>query len=188
MISDSKRCAPSTAVVTGQSSVQPRKSRLTRYPSASTRRNAMMMPPSSRSQAIGSSGSGWQGDTVTRVFQHFASHAGRQELSAWFFLPARARVNLQKSLSYVSPCHPEAGYFRIKSQRLTVQKSVTYDAKVRDLRPVIPWLTNRNPIIKPLKIKQARHLEVIPSKACKRAYKHQSKENLWKSMSNCEQV
>ena len=88
----------------------------------------------------------------------------------------------------MSPCHPEAGYFRIKSQRLTVQKSVTYDAKVRDLRSVIPWLTNRNPIIKPLKIKQARHLEVIPSKACKRAYKHQSKENLWKSMSNCEQV
>ena len=88
----------------------------------------------------------------------------------------------------MSPCHPEAGYFRIKSQRLTVQKSGTYDAKVRHLRPVIPWLTNRNPIIKPLKIKQARHLEVIPSKACKRAYKHQSKENLWKSMSNCEQV
>ena len=125
---------------------------------------------------------------MTLVFQLFASHAGRQELSAWFFLPARARVNLQKSLSYVSPCHPEAGYFRIKSQRLTVQKSVTYDAKVRDLRPVTPWFTNRNPIIKPLKIKQARHLEVIPSKACKRAYKHQSKENLWKSMSNCEQV
>ena len=88
----------------------------------------------------------------------------------------------------MSPCHPEAGYFRIKSQRLTVQKSGTYDAKVRHLRPVIPWLTNRNPIIKPLKIKQARHLEVIPNKACKRAYKHQSKENLWKSMSNCEQV
>ena len=110
----------------------------------------------------------------------------------------------------MSPCHPEAGYFRIKSQRLTVQKSVTYgakvshlrrksqslttqksvtyDAKVSHLRPVIPWLTNRNPIIKPLKIKQARHLEVIPSKSCKRAYKHQSKENLWKSMSNCEQV
>ena len=59
-----------------------------------------------------------------------------------------------------------------------MQKSGTYDAKVRDLRPVIPWLTNRNPIIKPLKIKQARHLEVIPSKAYKRAYKHQSKENL----------
>ncbi len=65
---------------------------------------------------------------------------------------------------------------------------VTYDAKVRDLRPVIPWLKNRYQIIKPLKIKHASHLEGIPSKACKRAYKHQSKENLWKSMSNCEQV
>ena len=75
-------------------------------------------------------------------------------------------------------CHSKAGYFRNGNQRLTVQKSVTYDAKVRHLRPVIPWLTNRNPIIKPLKIKQARHVEVIPSKACKRAYKHQSKENL----------
>lgn len=59
-----------------------------------------------------------------------------------------------------------------------MQKSGTYDAKVRDLRPVTPWFTNRNPIIKPLKIKQARHLEVMPSEACKRAYKHQSKENL----------
>ena len=77
------------------------------------------------------------GDTMTLVFQLFASHAGRQELSAWFFLPARARVNLQKSLSPVSPCHPETGYFRIKTQRLTMQKSVTYDAKVRDLRSVI---------------------------------------------------
>ena len=79
---------------------------------------------------------------MTLVFQLFASHAGRQELSAWFFLPARARVNLQKSLSPVSPCHPKAGYFRIKTQRLTVQKSVTYEAKVRDLRRVIHWLTD----------------------------------------------
>ena len=140
MISDSKRCAPSTAVVTGQSSVQPRKSRLTRYPSASTRHNAMMMPPSSRSSKPSvPSGSGWQGDTVTRVFQHFASHAGRQELSAWFFLPARARVNLQNSLSPLSPCHPEASYFRNGNQRLMVQKSETYGSKVRDLR----WKSQR---------------------------------------------
>ena len=79
---------------------------------------------------------------MTLVFQLFASHAGRQELSAWFFLPARARVNLQKSLSPVSPCHPKGGYFRIKTQRLTMQKSVTYEAKVRDLRRVIHWLTD----------------------------------------------
>ena len=85
----------------------------------------------------------WQGDRVTRVFQLFASHAGRQEKSGRKFLPARARVNLQKSLSPVSPCHPEAGYLRCKSQLLAMQKSVTYDAKVRDLRPVIHWLTKR---------------------------------------------
>lgn len=85
----------------------------------------------------------------------------------------------------MSPCHPEAGYFRIKSQRLTVQKSVTYDAKVSHLRPVILWLTNRNPIIKPLKIKQAWHLEVIPSKACKRAYKQPEQRE---SMKKYEQV
>ena len=90
----------------------------------------------------------------------------------------------QKSKTYGA----KVRHLRRKSQALTTQKSGTYDAKVRHLRPVIPWLTNRNPIIKPLKIKQAWHLEVIPSKACKRAYKHQSKENLWKSMSNCEQV
>ena len=75
------------------------------------------------------------GDTMTLVFQLFASHAGRQELSAWFFLPARARVNLQKSLSPVSPCHPEAVTsesklkdLRCKSQSLTMQKSGTYAA------------------------------------------------------------
>ena len=73
------------------------------------------------------------GDTMTLVFQLFASHAGRQEKSGRKFLPARARVNLQNSLSPVSPCHPEVGCFRDGNQRLTMQKSVTYDMKVRDL-------------------------------------------------------
>ena len=78
---------------------------------------------------------------MTLVFQHFASHAGRQEKSGRKFLPARARVNLQKSLSPVSPCHPEAvayevkvSYLRYKSQLLAMQKSVTYDTKVSYLR------------------------------------------------------
>ena len=83
------------------------------------------------------------GDTMTLVFQLFASHAGRQEKSGRKFLPARARVNLQNSLSPLSPCHPEVGCFRDGNQRLTMQKSVTYDMKVRDLRPVIHWLTKR---------------------------------------------
>ena len=78
---------------------------------------------------------------MTLVFQLFASHAGRQEKSGRKFLPARARVNLQKSLSPVSPCHPEAGayevkvsYLRYKSQLLTIRKSVTCDAKDSYLR------------------------------------------------------
>ena len=71
---------------------------------------------------------------MTLVFQHFASHAGRQEKSGRKFLPARARVNLQNSLSPLSPCHPEAGYLRCKSQLLAMQKSVTYDTKVSYLR------------------------------------------------------
>ena len=130
----------------------------------------------------------WHDDTSFSTFRLARGQAGTFGL----IFPACPRESKSSEITVISvtlsPCHPEAGYSRIKSQRLTVQKSVTYDAKVRDLRPVILWLTNRNPIIKPLKIKQARHLEVIPSKACKRAYKHQSKENLWKSMSNCEQV
>ena len=83
------------------------------------------------------------GDTMTLVFQLFASHAGRQEKSGRKFLPARARVNLQNSLSPLSPCHPEVGCFRDGNQRLTMQKSVTCDMKVRDLRPVIHWFTKR---------------------------------------------
>lgn len=37
------------------------------------------------------------------------------------------------SLSPLSPCHPEVGCFRDGNQRLTMQKSVTYDMKIRDL-------------------------------------------------------
>ena len=88
---------------------------------------------------------------MTLVFQLFASHAGRQEKSGRKFLPARARVNLQKSLSPVSPCHPEAGayevkvsYLRCESQLLTIRKSVTCDAKVSYLRCESQRLTPRN--------------------------------------------
>ena len=124
----------------------------------------------------------WHDDRVTLVFQLFASHAGRQEKSGRKFLPARARVNLQKSLSPVSPCHPEAGSLRCKSQLLTMQKSVTYDAKVSYLRyesqglmmqksvtcdakvsylrPVIHWLTTRITSVNSFKIKQAMEIEV----------------------------
>ena len=124
----------------------------------------------------------WHGDRVTRVFQHFASHAGRQEKSGRKFLPARARVNLQNSLSPLSPCHPEVGCFLDGNLRLTMQKSVTCDMKVRDLRyeslglmmqksvtcdakvsylrPVIHWLTTRITSVNSFKIKQAMEIEV----------------------------
>ena len=78
---------------------------------------------------------------MTLVFQLFASHAGRQEKSGRKFLPARARVNLQKSLSPVSSVilkpvvyEVKVSYLRCKSQLLAMQKSVTYDAKVSYLR------------------------------------------------------
>ena len=118
---------------------------------------------------------------MTLVFQLFASHAGRQEKSGRKFLPARARVNLQKSLSLVSPCHPEAGayevkvsylrcesqlltmqksvtcevkvsYLRCKSQLLTIRKLVACDAKVSYLRPEIHWLTKRITSVRYLRI------------------------------------
>ena len=125
----------------------------------------------------------WHDDRVTLVFQLFASHAGRQEKSGRKFLPARARVNLQKSLSPVSPCHPEAGYLRCKSQLLAIRKlvtcdtkvcylryeslllairkSVTCDTKVSYLRPVIHWLTTRITSVNSFKIKQA--MEILAS-------------------------
>ena len=78
---------------------------------------------------------------MTLVFQLFASHAGRQEKSGRKFLPARARVNLQKSLSPVSSVilkpvvyEVKVSYLRCKSLLLAMQKSVTCDAKVSYLR------------------------------------------------------
>ena len=120
----------------------------------------------------------WHDDTSFSTFRLARGQAGTFGL----IFPACPRESKSSEITVISVA------LSSRSRLLPNQKSKTYGAKVRDLRPVIPWLTNRNPIIKPLKIKQARHLEVIPSKACKRAYKHQSKENLWKSMSNCEQV
>ena len=120
----------------------------------------------------------WHDDTSFSTFRLARGQAGTFGL----IFPACPRESKSSEITVISVT------LSSRSRLLPNQKSKTYDAKVRHLRPVIPWLTNRNPIIKPLKIKQARHLEVIPSKACKRAYKHQSKENLWKSMSNCEQV
>ena len=100
---------------------------------------------------------------MTLVFQHFASHAGRQEKSGRKFLPARARVNLQKSLSPVSPCHSEAdayvvkvSYLRCKSQLLTIRKSVTYDTKVSYLRCESQLLTMQKSVTCDAKVSYLR--------------------------------
>ena len=45
-----------------------------------------------------------------------------------------ATVSRVLNKSPLSPCHPEASYFRNGSQRLTVQKTETYGSKARDLR------------------------------------------------------
>ena len=101
---------------------------------------------------------------MTLVFQLFASHAGRQEKSGRKFLPARARVNLQKSLSPVSPCHPEAGayevkvcYLRYESQLLAVRKSVACDAKVSYLRYESQLLTVRKSVTCDAKVSYLRY-------------------------------
>ena len=152
MISDSKRCAPSTAVVTGQSSVQPRKSRLTRYPSASTRRNAMMMPPSSRSSkpsvhpVQGDRVTRWHGDTSFSTFRLARGQAGtfglifpacpRESKSSEFpvtpvtLSPRSQLLPKRKPRTYGAKVRD----LWFKSQRLTMQKPETYDEKVRDLR------------------------------------------------------
>ena len=56
--------------------------------------------------------------------------------------------------------HPEVGYLRCESQLLTIRKSVTCDAKVSYLRPVIHWLTTRITSVNSFKIKQAMEIEV----------------------------
>ena len=115
-------------------------------------------------QAFSAQCSRWHGDRVTRVFQHFASHAGRQEKSGRKFLPARARVNLQNSLSPLSPCHPEAdayvvkvSYLRCKSQLLTMRKSVTYDTKVSYLRCESQLLTMQKSVTCDAKVSYLRY-------------------------------
>ena len=84
----------------------------------------------------------WHGDTSFSTFCLARGQAGTFGL----IFPACPRESKSSEITVISvtlsPCHPEAGYCRIKTQRLTVQKSVTYDAKARDLRRVIHWLTD----------------------------------------------
>ena len=53
-------------------------------------------------------------------------------------VPACPREGKSSEITVISVmCHSKVGCFRDGNQRLTMQKSVTYDMKVRDLCPVI---------------------------------------------------
>ena len=81
----------------------------------------------------------WHGDTSFATFCLARGQAGTFSL----FFPACPRESKSSEITVISvTLSPRSGYFRIKTQRLTVQKSVTYDAKVRDLCSVIHWLTD----------------------------------------------
>ena len=81
----------------------------------------------------------WHGDTSFATFCLARGQAGTFGL----IFPACPRESKSSEITDISvTLSPRSGYFRIKTQRLTVQKSVTYEAKVRDLRSVIHWLTD----------------------------------------------
>ena len=105
----------------------------------------------------------WHGDTSFSTFRLARGQAGTFSL----IFPACPRERKSSEITVTSvTLSPRSGYFRIKTQRLMVQKPVTYDAKVSHLRCKSQGLTLRNPL----------------------AYRYQNKENLWESMSNHEQV
>ena len=81
----------------------------------------------------------WHGDTSFATFCLARGQAGTFGL----IFPACPRESKSSEITVISvTLSPRSSYFRIKTQRLTVQKSVTYEAKVRDLRSVIHWLTD----------------------------------------------
>ena len=99
----------------------------------------------------------WHGDTSFATFCLARGQAGTFGL----IFPACPRESKTSEITVISvTLSPRSGYFRIKTQRLTVQKSVTYETKVRDLRSVIHWFANTR---------------------TKKIY-----EKVWASMSNCE--
>ena len=81
----------------------------------------------------------WHGDTSFATFCLARGQAGTFGL----IFPACPRESKSSEITVISvTLSPRSGYFRIKTQRLTVQKSVTYEEKVRDLRRIIHWLTD----------------------------------------------
>ena len=81
----------------------------------------------------------WHGDTSFSTFRLARGQAGTFSL----IFPACPRESKSSEITVTSvTLSPRSGYFGFKTQRLMVQKSVTYGEKVRDLRRIIHWLTN----------------------------------------------
>ena len=79
------------------------------------------------------------GDTSFSTFRLARGQAGTFGL----IFPACPRESKSSEITVTSvTLSPRSGYFGFITQRLMVQKSVTYEAKVRDLRSVIHWLTS----------------------------------------------
>ena len=99
----------------------------------------------------------WQGDTSFSTFRLARGQAGKIRPK----VPACPRESKSSDFPVTSVTrHPEVGYLRCESQLLTIRKSVTCDAKVSYLRPVIHWLTTRITSVNSFKIKQAMEIEV----------------------------
>ena len=114
----------------------------------------------------------WQGDTSFSTFRLARGQAGkirpkvpacpRESKSSEFpvtsvTLSPRSRLlTMQKSVTYDA----KVSYLRCKSQLLAIRKLVTCDTKVSYLRPVIHWLTTRITSVNSFKIKQAMEIEV----------------------------
>ena len=99
----------------------------------------------------------WQGDTSFSTFRLARGQAGKIRPK----VPACPRESKSSEFPVTSVTrHPEVGYLRCESQLLTIRKSVTCDAKVSYLRPVIHWLTTRITSVNSFKIKQAMEIEV----------------------------
>ena len=114
----------------------------------------------------------WQGDTSFSTFRLARGQAGKIRPK----VPACPRESKSSEITVTSvTLSPRSRLFprrksktydakvrdlRYESQGLMMQKSVTCDAKVSYLRPVIHWLTTRITSVNSFKIKQAMEIEV----------------------------
>ena len=119
----------------------------------------------------------WQGDTSFSTFRLARGQAGKIRPK----VPACPRESKSSEITVTSvTLSPWSWCLRSKSQLLAMQKSVTYDAKVSYLRPVIYLLMKRITSVRYLRIEEKVWLFHI-----KGVYL-QKKETRWRSrIENC---